>query len=78
LKSLSLKSLGQLCSLTDHSGWWMEVEEDEAVETIQKLLKFQLDLQVVEEGVADEVETQVVFLVTHVSFSSFFVLQPNH
>ncbi|GKC11469.1 hypothetical protein Tco_1008251, partial [Tanacetum coccineum] len=77
----TLGILGQLCFLTDHSGWWMEVEEEEeAVETIQKrqrILKFQMDLQVVEEGVADEVETQVVFLVTHVSFSSFFMLQPN-
>ncbi|GKA52890.1 hypothetical protein Tco_0746205 [Tanacetum coccineum] len=27
--------------------------------------------------VADEVETQVVFSVNHVSFSSFFMLQPN-
>ncbi|GJX78395.1 hypothetical protein Tco_0325206 [Tanacetum coccineum] len=80
LKSLSLKSLGQLCFLTDHSGWWIKVEEEEAVKIIQKrqkLLKFQIDLQVVEEGVVDEVETQLVFLVTCVSFSSFFVLQPN-
>ncbi|GKG05270.1 hypothetical protein Tco_0325356, partial [Tanacetum coccineum] len=36
-----------------------------------------MDLQVVEEGVTDEVEIQVVFLVNHVSYSSFFVLQPN-
>ncbi|GJW62275.1 hypothetical protein Tco_0111610 [Tanacetum coccineum] len=76
----TLGILGQLCFLTHHSGWWMEVEEEEAVKMIQKsqkLLKFQIDLQVVEERVADEVETQVVFLMTHVSFSSFFVLQPN-
>ncbi|GKF79839.1 hypothetical protein Tco_0235407 [Tanacetum coccineum] len=37
----------------------------------------ELGAAVVEEGVADEVETQVVFLVKHASFSSFFVLQPN-
>ncbi|GKE32358.1 hypothetical protein Tco_1451680, partial [Tanacetum coccineum] len=36
-----------------------------------------MNLLVVEEEVADEVETQVVFSVNHVSFSSFFVLQPN-
>ncbi|GJT13512.1 hypothetical protein Tco_0860554 [Tanacetum coccineum] len=36
-----------------------------------------MNLLVVEEEVVDEVETQVVFSVKHVSFSSFFVLQPN-
>nr|GEY27940.1 reverse transcriptase domain-containing protein [Tanacetum cinerariifolium] len=41
--------------------WWMEVDEEEAIKTIKKLkniLKFQMDLLVVEEEVADEVETQ--------------------
>nr|GEX58017.1 ribonuclease H-like domain-containing protein [Tanacetum cinerariifolium] len=50
-------SLGQ----TDHFSWWMEVDEEEAIKTIKKLkniLKFQMDLLVVEEEVADEVETQ--------------------
>ncbi|GKG55408.1 hypothetical protein Tco_0572048, partial [Tanacetum coccineum] len=36
-----------------------------------------MNLLVVEEEVADEVETQVVFSVKHVSFSSFFVLHQN-
>ncbi|GJU80949.1 hypothetical protein Tco_1283314 [Tanacetum coccineum] len=36
-----------------------------------------MNLLVVEEEVADEVETQVVFSVRHVSFSSFFMLQQN-
>ncbi|GKF15011.1 hypothetical protein Tco_0056473 [Tanacetum coccineum] len=57
------------------------VEEEEAIETIQKLqmlLEFQMNLLVVEEEeVADEVETQVVFSVKYVSFSFFFILQPN-
>ncbi|GKG12332.1 hypothetical protein Tco_0346569 [Tanacetum coccineum] len=55
----------------------MEVEEEEAIKTIQKILEFHMNLLVVEEEVADEVKTQVVFSVNHVSFSSFFVLQPN-
>ncbi|GKB80558.1 hypothetical protein Tco_0947453 [Tanacetum coccineum] len=49
LKQLSLKSLGQLCFLTDHSSWLMEMEEEVAIKMIQKfkkLLKFQMDLQV--------------------------------
>ncbi|GJV33684.1 hypothetical protein Tco_1394084 [Tanacetum coccineum] len=77
---LSLRSLEQLCFLTDHSGCWIEVEEVEAIKTtqkLQKILKFQMYLLVVKEEVADEVETRVVFSVNHVSFSSFFVLQPN-
>ncbi|GKD75133.1 hypothetical protein Tco_1333415 [Tanacetum coccineum] len=40
-------------------------------------MEFQINLLVVEEEVAHEVETQVVFSVKHVSFSSFFMLQPN-
>ncbi|GKB91064.1 hypothetical protein Tco_0963336 [Tanacetum coccineum] len=44
---------------------------------IQKLLEFQMNPLVVEEEVADEVETQVVFSVKHVSFSSFFMLQSD-
>ncbi|GJZ69092.1 hypothetical protein Tco_0632642 [Tanacetum coccineum] len=36
-----------------------------------------MDLVEVEEGVADEEETQVVFLVNHASFSSFFLLKPD-
>ncbi|GJZ10894.1 hypothetical protein Tco_0545653 [Tanacetum coccineum] len=32
-------SLGQLCFLADHSGWWIEMEEEEAVEMIQKRQK---------------------------------------
>nr|GEY32716.1 hypothetical protein [Tanacetum cinerariifolium] len=53
-------SLGQLYFYTDHSGWWMKVKE-EAIKMIQKLqaiLKFQMDLLVVKEEMADEVETQ--------------------
>ncbi|GKD32350.1 hypothetical protein Tco_1247859 [Tanacetum coccineum] len=75
---LSLKSLEQLCLLIDHSCWWIKVEEDEeAIEMIQKLqliLKFQMDLLVVEEEVADEVETRVVF---SVNLISFFFLQAS-
>ncbi|GJQ91043.1 hypothetical protein Tco_0002182 [Tanacetum coccineum] len=51
LKKLSLKSLEQLCFKTDHSGWWMEVEEEESLKMIQKFqkfLKFQMDLLEVE------------------------------
>ncbi|GKD42876.1 hypothetical protein Tco_1267521 [Tanacetum coccineum] len=58
----------------------MEVEEDEAIKRIQKLqklLEFQINLLVREEKVADEKETQMVFSVKRVSFSSFFVLKPN-
>ncbi|GKG66195.1 hypothetical protein Tco_0694683, partial [Tanacetum coccineum] len=42
----------------------------------QRLLKFLRDLLVVEEEVEDEVETQMVFWVSLVSFSSFSLLQP--
>ncbi|GKG56412.1 hypothetical protein Tco_0579736, partial [Tanacetum coccineum] len=55
----------------DHSSGWMEVEEEEEeaikmIQKLQKLLEFQMNLLVVEEEVADEVETQVVFSVKHV------------
>ncbi|GJX84757.1 hypothetical protein Tco_0335531 [Tanacetum coccineum] len=58
----------------------MEVEEEAVIEMIQKLqrlLKFQMDLLVVDEEVADKVDTHVVFKVNPVSFSSFLVLQPD-
>ncbi|GJW49716.1 hypothetical protein Tco_0091067 [Tanacetum coccineum] len=49
----------------------------QAVYSAKVVIFEELGAAVVEEGVADEVETQVVFLVNHVSFSSFFMLQPN-
>ncbi|GKF19651.1 hypothetical protein Tco_0068289, partial [Tanacetum coccineum] len=65
--------------MTDLPGWWMEVEEVEVtlvmIQMLLRILKFQMDLLVVKVDVADEVKTQVVFSVNHVSFSSFFMLQ---
>nr|GFA83629.1 hypothetical protein [Tanacetum cinerariifolium] len=48
-----------------------------ALRRIQKLLKLQMVLLVEEEEVANEVETQVAFLVTRDSFSSSCMLQPS-
>nr|GEW83645.1 UBN2 domain-containing protein [Tanacetum cinerariifolium] len=47
------------------------------IQKLQKILKLQMDLLVEEEEVADEVRTQVAFLVTRDSFSSSYVLQPD-
>nr|GEX07056.1 integrase, catalytic region, zinc finger, CCHC-type, peptidase aspartic, catalytic [Tanacetum cinerariifolium] len=67
---------------TDFLDWWMKVEVVRAalgrIQKLQEILKLQMVMLVEEEEeAADEVETQVAFLVTHDSFSSSCMLQPS-